>query len=368
MVCQVRIIEALCFFVFLVYELIIGTKINNQMRKLRVIVISVTFFLFLMGCTKQGGNWFDRTPKGAINGIFTANGHGDQVYFSQGNLQYQASTNTWRFAENQMDYVGGIYQGLEFGNVYENGIKCNNELKSSTYEGWIDLFGWATSGWDNNNHLYHPWYDGVAGSGAEGLGYGYWDGETANYSMTGDQANCDWGVYNAISNGGNKPGLWRTLCSDEWDYILNKRRTTSGIRYAKAMVDEVNGLILLPDDWDPDWYRLDQTNDSECDYGVNSIVPRDWQLLEKHGAVFLPAAGVETMHQYYNTRFLPQKEVAGYYWSSTTSLMAINGVTIYCAKCLNFMYDTNTSNNNIVEINTVWRVECSSVRLVCSAN
>ena len=28
-----------------------------------------------------------------------------KVHFSQGNLQYQASTNTWRFAEHQWDYV-----------------------------------------------------------------------------------------------------------------------------------------------------------------------------------------------------------------------------------------------------------------------
>ena len=33
-------------------------------------------------------------PEGAINGLFTINDAGTQVYFSQGNLQYQASTNT----------------------------------------------------------------------------------------------------------------------------------------------------------------------------------------------------------------------------------------------------------------------------------
>ena len=49
-----------------------------------------------------GGN----VPEGAINSLFTINADGDQVYFSQGNLQYQASTNTWRFATNQYDYIG----------------------------------------------------------------------------------------------------------------------------------------------------------------------------------------------------------------------------------------------------------------------
>jgi len=42
-------------------------------------------------------------PTGAIKGLFTINEDCERVYFSQGNLQYQASTNTWRFAENQDD-------------------------------------------------------------------------------------------------------------------------------------------------------------------------------------------------------------------------------------------------------------------------
>ena len=45
-------------------------------------------------------------PDGAIGGTFTINPSGNKVFFSQGNLQYQASTNTWRFAENQYDYIG----------------------------------------------------------------------------------------------------------------------------------------------------------------------------------------------------------------------------------------------------------------------
>ena len=40
-----------------------------------------------------------------------------KIYFSQGNLQYQASTNTWRFAEHQWDYVGDSIDGT----VYEKG-------------------------------------------------------------------------------------------------------------------------------------------------------------------------------------------------------------------------------------------------------
>lgn len=46
---------------------------------------------------------------------------------SPGNLQYQASTGIWRFAEHQYDYIGS-----------------GNENISTSYSGWIDLFGWGT--------------------------------------------------------------------------------------------------------------------------------------------------------------------------------------------------------------------------------
>ena len=42
---------------------------------------------------------------GAVNGMFSVS-ESHRVYFSKGNLQYQASSNTWRFAENQWDCVG----------------------------------------------------------------------------------------------------------------------------------------------------------------------------------------------------------------------------------------------------------------------
>ena len=57
-------------------------------------------------------NFEQSNPIGAINSLFTINSNGDQVYFSQGNLQYQASTNTWKFADNQYDYIGGANSNI----------------------------------------------------------------------------------------------------------------------------------------------------------------------------------------------------------------------------------------------------------------
>ena len=36
------------------------------------------------------------------------------VFFSRGNLQYQASTNTWRFAPHQYDFIGADNLGAVF--------------------------------------------------------------------------------------------------------------------------------------------------------------------------------------------------------------------------------------------------------------
>lgn len=224
-------------------------------------------------------------PTGAINGIFSVN-DSIQVYFSKGNLQYQASTNTWRFADHQWDYIGG-----------------ENYNISSTYRGWIDLFCWGTSGWDSGNTYYHPW-DSNNSSGSQ-------YGPSGQHSLTGAYVNSDWGVYNPISNGGDTTNTWRTLLMEEWDYVFNTRSTVSGIRYAKAQVNGVNGVILLPDDWDTETYNLSNTNSEDAAYISNIISALQWTMLESDGAVFLPAAG------YRFGTSVGDMGSCGYYWSAS---------------------------------------------------
>ena len=139
-----------------------------------------------------------------------------KVYFSQGNLQYRASSKTWRFAEHQWDFVGDSING----NVYENGVKSDNAKISSTYDGWIDLFGWGTSGWNSGANAYQPYSTSTVYSDY------YPDGSYYN-DLTGSYANADWGVYNKISNGGNQAGLWRTLTYSEWSYLISGRAQAS---------------------------------------------------------------------------------------------------------------------------------------------
>jgi hypothetical protein len=119
-------------------------------------------------------------------------------------------------------------------------------------------------------------------------------------------------VYNAISNGGNIPNQWRTLTRGEWIYVFNSRSTPSGIRYAKGIVNGVNGVILLPDDWSSSVYALNYTNRYEAPFNINEITSENWSMMEAQGAVFLPAAG----YRLFGT-WVSGVNSDGSYWSSS---------------------------------------------------
>lgn len=236
-------------------------------------------------------------PTGAIDGLFSVSPT-KQVWFSQGNLQYQASTGTWRFATNSYDFVGGKDGSITYGTV--SGSSNNNT--SSTYSGWIDLFGWGTSGWNNGNQYYHP-YDVQRTNDTETGGYGPTDGVNYDYDLIGSYANSDWGVYNAISNGGNQSGLWRTLTIDECYYLLNERSasTVNGIddaRCARITISvgskKIAGTMLFPDEYThPEGVELpiaSSINVYSNGYGTTYTIA-DWKALQNAGCVFLPPAG-----------------------------------------------------------------------------
>lgn len=168
---------------------------------------------------ENGGGTDPNLPQGALKGVFTVN-ENLKVRFAQGNLQYQASTNTWRFADKQTDIIG------------EDNINI-----SATYSGWIDLFGWGTSGYDHGAVAYQPW----STSNNYSDYYAYGDYMSNLFDQTGQ---ADWG-YNAISNGGNQTGLWRTLRGIEWRYLFNRRETPSGIRYAVASVIDCHTSLAM---------------------------------------------------------------------------------------------------------------------------
>lgn len=198
--------------------------------------------------TDCGGE--DDTPSAGI-GVFSVSVD-KQVTFSQGNLQYHPANDEWRFAENQTDYIGDA-----------------NSNCSSTYNGWLDLFGWSTS--------------------ATNFGVSTSTDSENDYSGSF----VDWGT-NKIGN--DAPNTWRTLTYDEWHY-LRHIRTYADDLVGVAQVNGVNGLIFLPDTWVcPKGITFKSGFHSSSGVGYyaayQTFTAAEWSKLESAGAVFLPAAGI----------------------------------------------------------------------------
>ena len=253
--------------------------------------ITKRFLSILLFAVISVGAWASSIP-GALPGLFTINASGEKVVFSQGNLQYQASTNTWRFAEHQYDYIGNV---------------AGNTSPSSSQTEWIDYFNWGTSGYNHGANCYQPWSTSTSrsdyyayGSNSKNLNDAKDDG-----TMRGQ---ADWG-YNAICNGGNAENNgWRTLTKEEWAYIINSR--SGDYRYAKGNVHSKNGFIIFPDGFTlPEGISI--TNANKSDAGYTSYSDDDWAALETNGCVFLPATGMRNGTSVYETGSV------GNYWSSS---------------------------------------------------
>jgi hypothetical protein len=233
------------------------------------------------------------TEYGAVNSLFSV-ARGKQVRFSRGNLQYQASTDTWRFAEQQYIAMGS-----------------DNANAAASYTGWIDLFGWGTSGWNSGATAYQPYATNADNAD-------YYPGGDASNDLTGATDSADWGRFNAIAAGGDEVGMWRTLTSSEWNYLLGSSSARQG-KCGKAVIDGTyNGMVLLPDNWVlPS--NLAFTPGISSDYATNAYTAAQWAAMEDAGAVFIPAAGFRDGATVSNVG------THGYYWSSSH----INGTYAY---------------------------------------
>lgn len=242
---------------------------RNQMMTARVDLNSGNDFI-----TK---NW---------KGRFVINTSGNFVYFSQGNLMY--SNNTWSFHTNQYDRC-----------FTANGSVSTNYTSAGTF----DLFRWGSSG-----NVRTP-YDNSSSDNTDAV-----NGST---DISGTEN--DWGMHNAISNGGNTAGVWRTLTQSEWHYLLSRKHNDKYLCNA-ATVDTIRGYVILPDDWVlPDGcsftgYDDHNTNNVNA-YSQNVYTlangANNWAKMEAAGAVFLPACG------YTDTDYKIKNIHRGYYWSST---------------------------------------------------
>lgn len=196
---------------------------------------------FIRNYQNQNGKTY--IPHNATKGIFSV-GYSQQVFFAKGNLQYQASSGMWRFANNQWETIG----------------HANTNI-SANYSGWIDLFGWGT-GNDPFNHSEN----------------------NNDYAMF-----CDWGSY-GMGDG------WRTPTMEEWHYLFTGRSDAYN-KWGAALVNGVAGIVVLPDDWVmPSGLSFKHS----FNYSQNTYDNVSWSRMEKAGAIFLPAAGRRTGKGMYN--------------------------------------------------------------------
>ena len=263
------------------------------MKKIFIFALAA---LGMLACTGQKEPSKPDTPstptlEGELSGVFSVSPN-KKVRFSPGNLQYQASTNTWRFAEHQWDIVGMGYGQTNTSvsyRCYIGGTVANSDNRQigSSYSGWIDLFGWGTGNAPTKNSIYYTDYPTFV----------------------------DWGT-NPISNGGNQANMWRTLTYDEWDYLFNTPANASS-KYGVGMVNGITGMIVLPDEFTlPSGLTFTAGEASSLGYQYyqtkNNYSAAEWARMEACGALFLPAAGYRDGSSVYHVGYY------GNYWSSTT--------------------------------------------------
>ena len=221
-----------------------------------------------------------------------------KVRFMLGNLQYQPSTGTWRIAARQYDYVGGNFNDSnkdlpngQYGTVWENisgtPTRCANVDKGSnygSYAGWVDLFIWGTGDLHGTDIKSGETFVTPT------------EAEFTHLVKNRDKAEelCARGCIRLLGNGGDPDTV-------------------------------VNGLILLPDNWDPKIMPVGKAFKSDADgcalYADNEFTESEWKILEAQGAIFLPAAGI-----YSSAPGSTKYNRSGYYWTGTPN--GGNGVTL----------------------------------------
>ena len=224
-------------------------------------------------------------PEEGIWGLFSVSAT-QQVWIATGNLQFNKTigtyttadqrtlNGTWRFAENQYDHCG--YNG-HLGNV-EGG---NN----SSATAWIDLFGWATSGYNGYEPLPRNTYNHYVDFPADEIG----------------GTNYDWGV--------NMGDNWRTLNQAEWQCLVGNvgHVDARNGKFAGATVCGVQGYLLLPDIWNGPAINLGKP------YTTNVYDAEAWAEMESFGAAFLPFTGRKSG----GTIYIDHND--GYYWTTTAN-------------------------------------------------
>lgn len=235
---------------------------------------------------------------------FTVDANGTQVLFAPGNLQYQASTQTWRFAAHQYDYIG---------NAPGNSTTGEDREKQSD---WIDLFVYGHTGYNGKEPTarYTKNVDG-------------W-GQNTDYMYVTDR-NYDWGYFCDIQYNGEtiSKGTYRVLKKGEWDYLQKtSKRTEDGYIYLddnlsnEAISNKIQGRLLYPDDF-PSGDVLPNSS---------KITLTKWIELEKKGVVFLPKCGYYGKSGNYGTSYYAYvASQPSFFWYEEGTFDVSSAISVY---------------------------------------
>lgn len=219
-----------------------------------------------------------------VPGKFTINSAGVTIQFAKGNLQYQASTNTWKFADAQ-------YIALGKG----GGNETAADLRASQSD-WIDLFGWGCTGIRHEGMTYNSYQPWATSTNSQD----YYKQEAQELSV---ENYTDWGCLFSDEN-----NEWFTLSKDEWEYLNNSRSNSDGTTYTKTgskrpyyAYIEVNGVpgdLYFADDWNYDKWPSDVTKPTHFNHcgsagstTYGSYTVEEFEKIEATGAVFFPITG-----------------------------------------------------------------------------
>lgn len=254
-------------------ETISGSKLYAVPCSTKVEIPNANFEMLLDGKEQSIYHLTASAPEECLSHLFSI-GEDKRVFFSSGNLQYRPLDGAWRIAPQQYQTCfGGAALMFEVGENYADWM---GEDK------WTDLFRGGM------------WIEGGSPNEVN-------DNE-ADYTLPVDEngeinASCAYGAQ------------WMVLSCDEWSYLMEKRPDAEHKR-GGALVNGMDGWMILPDDWvTPDGLSF------VSDFSVklvedipNKYTEEEWAAMEAAGAVFLPNSGQIMMTfyaplmPYYQTR------------------------------------------------------------------
>lgn len=226
--------------------------------------------------------------EGVIGPFSTSSSH--KVYFAKGNLYYTPATGIFSFEDEQWKHI-------PYAGTGEN------------------------QDWDPTHVSHFFWLsDPVAAAAQTSVA-------TYNGSLfTNDPSNSQLPNANFTANGAK--GVWRSLTSDEWNYLLNSRSYTTQmyinskrVRYAFIMVNDGSkthkGLLLFPDNF-PSWPSGAGTKPSDVNVAWGSDIKTytvdQFHALENAGCAFLPVGGSRFEN---SGQTVGNANSSGRYWTST---------------------------------------------------